>query len=87
MIGYNSHGHWAPTKEIYHIEEERGNKIDPLLLEYGYEAIWICRRQEDAVRYLDGPLEELHEISLDNALHLESLDDGDGGELWMRRIK
>ena len=94
-IGYSTHGVWTPAREIYELEEERGNVVDLRLLQEGLEAIWITMRPEDAVRYNriadeeDKPvtqeeIEALLTVDLDGAEHIEKMDDGDGGQLWVR---
>jgi hypothetical protein len=94
--GYSTHGRWADSKEIYSLEEERGNIVDGSLLADGCEAIWITRKPEDAARYLrfiedrnkpvtEDELDRLEAVDLTNAKHVESMDDGDGGELWIRK--
>ncbi|MDD5068804.1 MAG: hypothetical protein PHN89_04370, partial [Candidatus Pacebacteria bacterium] len=96
-IGYNTHGYWAPSKEIYEIEKERGNVIDKQLLKSGHEAIWVTEKPEDAARYnrladdwwdeaTQDEIDALEKIDLTGAIHIESMDDGDGGELWIRKI-
>jgi len=83
-IGYSTHGNWASSKDIYEIEDERGNVVDPVLLKDGYKAIWVCINKEDCKRYAD--YNEVRPIDLTNAIHVKSMDDGDGGELWMKKI-
>jgi hypothetical protein len=97
MKGYNTHGVWVDSKKIYKVEKERGNVVDPILLEDGFEAIWVCPHPQDTVRYLRvgsddleapitvGERELLDEIDSMNTIWVPSMDDGDGGELWMRR--
>ena len=93
---YSSHGTWSPSKEIYKTEKERGNKVDDILLQDGYEAIWVCPKPEDAVRYNrssdeeNKPVEQeeiddLVKVDLKRGIHVKSMDDGDGGELWIRK--
>jgi len=97
MIGYNTHGKWIPAKDIYDIENERGNIVDDTLLHDNLLAIWITRKPEDAVRYnrcqdnentpiTQNDIDELIKIDLTNATHIHSMDDGDGGELWIKPI-
>lgn len=94
--GYSTHGQWANSKRIYELEDERGNQIDKKLLKNGYEAIWITKNPEDAIVYnriaqdRDLPIQKeeiqsLEKISLSNAKHIKSMDDGDNGELWIRK--
>jgi len=98
MTGYSSHGMWVPSKEIYRVEKERGNPVDPLLLNEGFEAIWIGVSPRVAVRYLrtaeEDPntpptIEELQlliKIESTNTIYVPSMNDGEGGQLWLRRI-
>ena len=96
-IGYSSHGKWADSRHIYSLENERGNIVDNELLEKGQQAKWITRSPELAVRYgrsaqdIDEPIEpgeieSLFKVNLKGARHLKSMDDPDGGELWIRKI-
>ena len=95
-IGYSTHGKWADSRHIYSLENERGNIVDNELLEKGQQAIWITRSPELAVRYnrsaqdIDEPIEpgeieSLFKVNLKGARHLKSMDDPDGGELWIRK--
>ncbi len=97
-MAYSTHGKWSPSKEIYKTEKERGNKVDKLLLQENYDAIWVCPKPEDCVRYNrssdeeDDPvtqeeIDELVKVNLSGATHVKSMDDGDGGELWIRKAK
>lgn len=96
-LGYSTHGYWADSKEIYKLEKERENIIDDILLKDNQEAIWITQKPEDAVVYNrsgqdhDLPIEKkeiklLEKVDLSNATHIKSMDDPDGGELWIRSI-
>ena len=99
LKGYSTHGYWVDSKKIYELEDERGNEVDERLLEDGYEAIWVTRRPENAAKYnrpasewefKDFPfkseeLDGVTEINLTGAEHIDSMDDGDGGELWIRK--
>lgn len=96
-VGYSTHGEWVDSKKIHALESERDNIVDDELLKPGQKAIWITRKPEDAVRYnrsaSDWDLEEhpvkkeelesLETVDLSNAKHIKSMDDGDGGELWI----
>ena len=97
MFGYSTHGKWTSSKEIYAIEKDRGNVVDDVLLQDNYKAIWVCIDPFDAVRYLrtaddmDKPvtlkeLQELVEVHCEEGfLHVLSMDDGDGGQLWISK--
>ena len=56
-IGYNSHGYWAPFREIRETEiEERGNtELVSVADEIpgDWKAIWICVDPRRALKYLD----------------------------------
>jgi len=94
-VGYSTHGKWVPAKEIYEIEDERGNTVDEILLNDKLVAIWVTRNPKDAVRYnrtedeeddeiTQDDIDELEIIDLTNAKHVKSMDDGDGGEVWIK---
>ena len=99
LKGYNTYGYWVDSKRIYQLEDERGNNVDERLLEEGYEAIWITRGPEDAVKYcrsvpewefqdfpfLPDELNGVTEVDLTGAEHINTMDDGDSGELWRRK--
>jgi hypothetical protein len=102
-IGYSTHGHWAPLKELKEIEvEDRGNdwfddtKID---LE-STEGIWVTKDPKDAIPYLF-MASELESEEYQEALKhpkkylikvnldgaIPVLEDGDGGTLYIRNRK
>ena len=95
QIGYSTNCKLVSAKEIYEIEDERGNVVDDTLLDDNLIAIWITHNPEDAVRYNrdsdeeDEPItqddiDEIKSVDLTGARHIESMDDGDGGELWVK---
>lgn len=96
-IGYSTHGKRDTAANIHAIESERGNVVDEILLQYpDAEAIWVTSNPEDAVHYsrsaelmdedippTQSEIDALNEIDLTDGIHVESMDDGDGGELWI----
>ena len=101
MIGYSSHGHWAPLEEIYELEDDRGNfdgreETRQLYQAERYEAIWICYDPTIACRYLrdaqdynkpatQEEIDRLFVVDLKGAIYMD--EDGDGGYLYIRRLR
>jgi len=96
IVGYSTHGKWVSSKDIYEIEDERGNTVDDALLDDNLLAIWVTRSPENAVRYnrdsddeyepiTQDDIDELKTVDLTNAKHIKSMDDGDGGEVWVKK--
>jgi len=97
QVGFSTHGNWVSSKEIHEIEDERGNIVDDVLLLDGYVALWVTKDPQDAARYnrsiedydsvaTQEELDALANVDLEGATRVESMDDGDGGELWIRKI-
>ena len=97
--GYSSHGKWENSKVIHDLEgSDRGNTVDDVLLKDGYEAIWVTKTPDEAVVYnrdaehhdlkefpaTENEKSDVMKVDLTNAVEVPSMDDGDGGKLYIR---
>lgn len=101
VLGYSTHGHWAPLKELKELEvEDRGNPwFDDTHIDLeSTEGIWITPDPKDAIQYLflaeDLESEDYKEalkhpkkylIKVDLNWAIPVLEDGDGGTLYIRK--
>jgi len=100
-IGYSTHGHWAPLKELKEIEvEDRGNPwFEDIEVDLeSMEGIWVALVPGDAIRYLFMSSEiesedyqealrypEKYLIEVNLDGAIPVLGDGDGGTLYIRK--
>jgi len=100
-IGYSTHGHWAPLKELKEIEvEDRGNPwFEDIEVDLeSMEGIWVALVPGDAIRYLFMSSEiesedyqealrypEKYLIEVNLDRAIPVLGDGDGGTLYIRK--
>ena len=100
-IGYSTHGHWGPLKELKELEvEDRGNPwFDDTYIDLeSMEGIWVTLDPKDAISYLFMASELESEEHKEALKHPEKylikvglngalpvLEDGDGGTLYIRK--